>query len=215
MVPFRLSAAAARLGGWPRRVVALACLVLAAAVALAEHPAAPAAGPVATAPVVVAAVDLAGGAELRANLLRVTAWPTTLRPIGAFGHVADLIGRRLAGPARSGEAVTPTRLAGPGLTTGLPTGYVAAPAPIAASSIGLVHAGDRVDLMAPAADEAPNDLPARLVADGVAVLAVLPPIETGSPGAGTLVVAADRATAARIAASASSTLIPLVRAPPS
>lgn len=213
MVPFRLNAAVARLGAWPRRIAALACLILAAAVALAAHPAAPAAGPVATAPVVVAAADLASGTVLRAELLRVTAWPTAFRPTGAVARVSDLIGRRLAGPARSGEAVTPTRLAGPGLTVGLPAGYVAAPAPVATTSIGLVHAGDRIDLVAPAADDATIDVPARLVADGVAVLAVLPPVEAGSSGTGTVVVAADRPTAARIAASGSSVLIALVRAP--
>jgi pilus assembly protein CpaB len=104
---------AARLSGWPRRIIALTFLLLAAGAALTDRAAAPAAVRVPTTPVVVSSADLAVGTVLRADQLRVVAWPTELRPAGAFVRTSDLTGRRLAGPTGSGEAVTRTRLAVP------------------------------------------------------------------------------------------------------
>jgi len=150
----RLADLSARLSGWPRRIIALIFLLLAAGAALTDRAAAPAAVRVPTTPVVVSSTDLAVGTVLRPDQLRVVSWPAELRPAGAFARTSDLVGQRLAGPTRSGEAVTRTRLAGPDLASGLPSGFIATPAPVIAGSTTFVHAGNQADLIAPAGDSA-------------------------------------------------------------
>jgi Flp pilus assembly protein CpaB len=138
-----------------------------------------------------------------------------MRPTGAFGRIPDLIGQRLAGPTRSGEAVTRTRLAGPDLAAGLPSGFIATPAPVAAGSAAFVHPGNRADLIAPAGDIATARVPARVIAEQVLVLAVLPPGDGPNATASTtIIVAAQPNVAARIATSASVPLVVLVHGPP-
>ena len=212
----RLADLAARLSGWPRRIIALTFLLLAAGAALTDRAAAPAAVRVPTTPVVVSSADLAVGTILRADQLRVVAWPTELRPAGAFVRTSDLTGQRLAGPTRSGEAVTRTRLAGPDLAAGLPSGFIATPAPVTAGSTAFVHPGNRADLIAPAADSATSKgAAAHVVADQVLVLAVLPPDDGPSPAASTTIIVAARPdVAARIATETSGPLVALVRGPP-
>jgi Flp pilus assembly protein CpaB len=211
----RLADLAARLSGWPRRIIALIFLLLAAGAALTDRAAAPAAVRVPTTPVVVSSADLAVGTVLRADQLRVVAWPTELRPAGGFVRTSDLTGQRLAGPTRSGEAMTRTRLAGPDLAAGLPSGFIATPAPVTAGSTTFVHPGNRADLIAPAADNATSKGPAHVVADQVLVLAVLPPDDGPTPTASTTIVVAARPdVAARIATETSVPLVALVRGPP-
>jgi Flp pilus assembly protein CpaB len=211
----RLADLAARLSGWPRRIIALTFLLLAAGAALTDRAAAPAAVRVPTTPVVVSSADLAVGTVLRADQLRVVAWPTELRPAGAFVRTSDLTGQRLAGPTRSGEVVTRTRLAGPDLAAGLPSGFIATPAPVTAGSTTFVHPGNRADLIAPAADSATSKGPAHVVADQVLVLAVLPPDDGPSPAPSTTIIVAARPdVAARIATETSGPLVALVRGPP-
>jgi pilus assembly protein CpaB len=211
----RLGHLGSRLSGWPRRLAALTCLLLAAGAALTGRAAAPAAVRAATTPVVVASADLAVGTVLRSDQLRLAAWPTEVRPTDAFGRIEDLAGQRLAGPIRSGEAVTRSRLAGPDLATGLASGFIAAPAPVAASSVAFVHPGDRADLIAPASDIATTRVPAHFIAERVLVLAVLPPDDRPNvTNAATIIVAARPDVAARITTEASLPLVALVRAPP-
>ena len=211
----RLADLSARLSGWPRRIIALIFLLLAAGAALTDRAAAPAAVRVPMAPVVVSSADLAVGTVLRPDQLRIVSWPTEFRPAGAFARSSDLIGQRLAGPTRSGEAVTRTRLAGPDLASGLPTGFVATPAPVIANATSFVHPGNRADLIAPAGDSATATGPAHVVAEQVLVLAVLAPNdERNSTPSATIIVAAPSHVAARIATEALVPLVVLVRSPP-
>jgi hypothetical protein len=108
-------------------------------------------------------------------------------------------GRTLAAPVRRGEPVTDVRLVGPGLADGHP-GLTAVPVRLPdAGMVGLLAAGDRIDLVA--AD--PQGTGARVVAAGVPVLAVPGAgSEAGNGGVtGRLIVvgAADGAEVTRIA----------------
>jgi pilus assembly protein CpaB len=215
----------ARLDRWPRRLAALACLLLAAASALgaraqaAAHPQAQGA----TVPVVVAAHDLGVGSVLTSRDLTVLAWPRDLVPVGAWAKPDRLVGRQLAGPVRKREAVTTTRLVGAGLTAGLAPGEVAAPVATDPAVASLIHPGDHVDVLA----GPPQDISfgtatgkssaagAILLAEAVAVLAVLPPTDTaGGSGTAVMLVATDRGTALRIAALHDRQVLAVLTSPP-
>ncbi len=200
-----------RLDRWPRRLAALTCLLLAAASALANRsrerdgPS----GAVPSAPVVVAAHDLAAAHTLAPGDVTLAAWPRNLVPARTSAAPSRLVGRRLAGPVGAGEAITVARLVGPGLTTGLPAGTVAAAVRTDAGMSDLLHPGDHVDVLAGPPDDDPtgaapsvNTAAAALVAQGVAVLAVLPPDAGGVTGDGEarVLIATDRGTALRIVA---------------
>jgi Flp pilus assembly protein CpaB len=207
-----------RFGRTPRLWAAGLCLVLALASTIgahAQHAAAPASGAVS---VVVAATDLPAGHSLARADLHVARWPSSLRPAGARAAPSTLIGRRLAGPVGAGEAVTPTRLFGSGLTTGLPRGAVAAAVPLDdPRSADLVRAGDHLDLLEtprPADIEtAPaNSAPAvSTVASHALVLAVL--AHTTDADA-EVVLAVDRATAVQIARDRAGQVFAVVADPP-
>jgi len=211
-----ISEIAARLSGWPRRLLALGCVLLAAITAIrARHE-----PPSATAgSVVVAARDLPAGAQLTGSDVRVIAWPADLRPPGAMSRAAQVIGHRLAGPIRATEALTGTRLAGADLTTGLPPQLRAVPVELASSAVpGLVHVGDRIDLLVndQSDGDATPSASAHVVAEGVRVLAVAGrPPDPGADSEGTgLIVAADQPTALRIAAASGRSVLATVRKPP-
>jgi Flp pilus assembly protein CpaB len=171
----------------------LAAVLAAVAVATGVH-AARAAPPVLV-DVAVAARDLPAGTVLSdADVRRVGFAPGSV-PSGADTETA---GHTLAAPLRAGEPVTDVRLVGPALTDGYP-GLTAVPVRLPdAGMAGLLHVGDRIDLIA--AD--PQGDAATVVAAGVPVLA-LPdtPVEQTTAGlAGRLVVVgAPRASVAQIA----------------
>jgi pilus assembly protein CpaB len=73
-----------------------------------------------TTPVVVAGADLALGAELRREDLRVIAWPADALPAGSFTDPKDLVGRGLIQSMVQNEAVLPAKLAPVGSGAGLP-----------------------------------------------------------------------------------------------
>jgi Flp pilus assembly protein CpaB len=189
-----------RLGRWPRLVAAGLCLLVAFALAL-RAPGAPA--PQHTVRVVIAARALPAGHVLAARDLAVARWPARLRPGDAAAASAHLIGARLAGPVAAREPVTSTRLLGTDLTSGLAPGVVATTVPLAdPGAADLVHAGDRVDVLAtPQPDldaPAPSSTgPPRVsvVATRVRVLAMSP--ATADRGA-EVVLAVDRETAITI-----------------
>ena len=211
-----ISEIAARLSGWPRRLLALGCVLLAAVTAMGARHEPP---PAAAGSVVVAARDLPAGAQLTDADLRVLAWPVNLRPPGAMSRPAQVIGRRLAGPIRADEALTGTRLAGADLTAGLPPQLRAVPVELAGSAMpDLVRVGDRIDLLVndqPDGDAAPSPS-AHVLAEGVRVLAVAGrPPDPGADGESTgLIVAADQPTALRIAAASGRSVLATVRKPP-
>jgi len=178
-----------------RHRLLLSCGLAAAAVAVAISAIAP--PPAATSPVLVAARDLAGGAEITGDDLATIALPAALVPDGALTAPEAAIGRVAVGPVRAGEALTDVRLLGAGL---LPAGpEVAAPVRVAEpATAALVRAGDVVDVLSAAPD---GSAAAATVAARVRVLSV--PQAAGDPGEGALlVVAAGRSTAGRLAAAA-------------
>ena len=119
--------------------------LVAAAVAVALHTLAP--DPVATAPVVAARHDLAPGAVLTTADVTVLRVPTALVPAGVAPAAGDVVGRAVAGRVRRGEPLTDVRLLGAGLLTD--PGTVAAPVRLAdPATAALLHAGDRVDVLA-------------------------------------------------------------------
>lgn len=206
----RLRGSAVRAALRHRRTLAAA--LAAGAVATGVSALSPA-GP-ATAAVLTAARDLPWGARLTADDLRRVALPVGVVPDGAVVDEADARGRLLTGPVRRGEPITDVRLVGPGLLTGSAAvegaDLVAAPVRIAdAEAVGLVRAGDAVDVLAAA--EGPDD--ATVVASAVRVLAV--PHPEGEASAlladGALVVLATEArTAARLARAATTSRLSIV-----
>ena len=202
----------ARLNGWPRRVLAVCCLLLAGVAALGARRS----GDTTRAghAVLVAARDLAAGTRLSTADVRVRTWPDELRPAGALSSGAAVAGRRLAGALRAGEAITEARLSGPGLAAGLTPTMRAVPVQVTGGAAGLLHPGEFVDLLVSDPPEATDVAAptAHLLAEAVPVLAV-----TSSPGGADsfgIVVAVDAATALRVAAVSGLTLVATLRHPP-
>ena len=168
----------------------LAAGLTAAAVATALPVLAPSPAP--TTSVVAAGHDLAPGQALTAADLRTVSLASP--PDGAFTDATVLVGRSVAGPVRRGEALTDVRLLGSGLVRG--ADLVAAPVRLAdPAGAALLHAGDRVDVLAVPTDGSAET--ARTVATGLAVLSV----PTADDGDGALVVLATTPeVAARLAA---------------
>lgn len=140
-----------RLGGWPRRALAVALLALAGVLALVDRatghgPAPPPDGTV----VLTAARDLAAGTSLDRDDVMPVRVPRGLVPAGALTGLDDVKGRRLAAPARRGETLTDVRLVGSQLTAGLrESEQVAVPLRLADAGIAaLLRPGDRVDVLA-------------------------------------------------------------------
>ncbi|MFN2519213.1 MAG: Flp pilus assembly protein CpaB [Jatrophihabitantaceae bacterium] len=215
----------ARLNRWPRRLAALACLLLAALSALSARNEGRSGDrrPVTGTRVVVAARDLGVGSTLDGHDLLTVAWPPELVPPGASGQTAQLVGRRLASPIRKREAVTTTRLVGADLTAGLPPGEVATPISTDAGFATLIHAGDHVDVLAAPPDEPTSTASpgksgaasAILVAAAVTVLAVLPSTDAvGGSQSAQLLVATTRGTALRIAALRGRQVLAVAAGPP-
>jgi Flp pilus assembly protein CpaB len=190
----------AALGGWPRRALALACLLAAVVAALHRPAAVGATGQPPSVPVLVAARDLAAGAALTSANLRLAAVPVDLVPAGAIGSLRAITGRVAAGPLRRGEPLTDARLVGRGLAAGLsPPESVAVPVRLAdGQTAALVRPGDAVDLLATPVDAgAAPDPPA---APGAAGSPPGPPAPGAASSAARPPDAAVLATAVRILA---------------
>ncbi len=190
---------------------AAAVLLAAAALVLALRPPPPVASPPAAVPVVVAARDLSAGTALSQRDVAVVRLPVEVVPRGVASGAEPLVGRILAGAVRAGEPLTDARLVGPGLTALLPAGQVAAPVRLADLAVaGLVRAGDRVDVMA----ALPDAETAEVVAAGALVLAAPSASDDVDPAAGLLVLAVAPATAARLAAVATTATLTVSLPPP-
>ena len=199
-----------------RRAVAALLAVVALLLAL-RSPALPAAGRSTGVAVAVAATDLPSGTVLAAAALTLATFPDDVTPAGTVNEPTPLVGRVLAGAVRAGEPITDARLVGPGLTSGLPRGTVAAPVRLADLAVtALVRTGDRVDILA----TSPDAGSAEVIAAGALVLAA--PTPAASPGtpspaddaAGLLVLAVDGPTAARLAAVATTATLTVSLPPP-
>ena len=171
--------------GWPRRLTAAACFVLALLSFIGQRHPASATGPVRE--VVVATHALRIGQLILAGDVRPMTWPRQLAPDAAGLQLHDVIGRAAAGPIGSGELITSARLLDTAVSQSLSPGQVAATVRLAdGGQATIIQAGARIDLYStghspiiadgkavspdasgPAGDSA--------VAVGVRVLAVLGP----------------------------------------
>ena len=201
------------MGGWPRRIAALLCLGL-AVVATTADPGRSAHS--AEAPVVVAARDLAAGTVLRADDLTLAHWDAADVPPKALSTLRSAVGNSLAAGMDLGEPITVARLRGPGVTAGLPPGFVAVTVTISSpSALTLIRAGDTVDLLATTAPDTGAAGHARVVASAVRVLDVVSSSADATAGqAAALVVAVTRAEALAVASVADGSMTATLRMPP-
>jgi pilus assembly protein CpaB len=131
-----------------------------------------------TTPVVVAAADLALGAELRREDLKVIAWPSDAIPAGSFRDPQEIVGRGLVQPVTQNETVLPAKLAPVGAGAGLPP---VIPEGMRAVSVrvndvigvaGYVLPGTRVDVVATVSPTTQQtDMTSKVVLTNVLVLA--------------------------------------------
>ena len=107
----------------------------------------------ATRPVIVAAVNLDLGAELRPEDVRIVEWPATAVPATAFASADEVVGRGLILPVVANEPILSNKLAAKGAGSGLPP---IIPAGMRAISVrvnevvgvaGFVVPGTRVDVI--------------------------------------------------------------------
>jgi Flp pilus assembly protein CpaB len=164
-----------------RRPIAAVCAAVAVAAALQANSVPPPARTL----VLTAAHDLPAGVVVRAADLTRTPFDPDSVPAGVL-PLSTAVGRTTAGPLRSGEAVTDTRLLTRSLLEGYP-GLVAVPVRIGdPGAVRLLRVGDRVDLLAA---DPQGETSARAVGRDVPVLAI-PRAGDESPGltTGALVV---------------------------
>lgn len=151
-----------------------------------------------TSAVVVARTDLPAGQRITASDVEVTAWPVSVVPGGVVSDPGLVVGRVLASSVGPGEALTQSRLVGPGLLVGQAPGLVAAIVPLLDSAAGLLaRPGVRVDVVASSGD---------VVARNAVVLAVPRSADRSTAGWGSgegepdsVVVAVESAVAAALA----------------
>jgi pilus assembly protein CpaB len=205
LAPVRLAGRLTFLAGWPRRIAALLCLALALLSAVTSH--APSAGH--TSPVVVTAKPMRPGAVLAATDLALAPWPDALMPTAAVVRLSDALGRTVGAAMTRGEPLTSARLLDTGISAALDPGQVALTIGLAGGNqAAILQAGAVVDLYAATGDTAviqgqppPAGVASRRLGVNVRVLAVMPAdADAATGGAGpSLVIAADRTTAARLA----------------
>lgn len=138
----------------------------------------PAVMSVRTAPVAVAAVDVPPGTPLRAETVRLVAWPATALPAGAFQSVDELQGRVVLTSLVADEPILAGKLApvgsGAGLPPIIPPGMRAVSVPVneVIGVAGYVLPGSRVDVLATTSPSGrPEDTTTKVVLTNVQVLA--------------------------------------------
>lgn len=206
-----------RAAAWHRRL--LVAGLIAAAVTFAIQAATP--EPPRGVAVLIAAKDLAAGTPLAGTDVRLHELPPSAVPDGSLRSGADVDGRTLAGPVRTGEVITDVRLVGRSYLEAYDDALVAVPVRIAdAASVRLLHAGDVIDVLAAGAgqDGSTAGAAARLVASAVQVVTI-PRSDSsllGSADVGEgalLVVATTSATAESLAGAAVSERLSVVLRP--
>jgi pilus assembly protein CpaB len=206
LAPSRLAGHFSVLAGWPRRIAALLCLALALLSAVTSY-ASPAAGH--TSSVVVAAKPLRPGTVLAATDLAAVPWPDAMVPAAAVLRFSDAVGHTVGAAMTRGEPLTAARLLDTGISAALEPGQVALTIGLASGNqAAILQAGDLIDLYAASPEAAlvngqplPTGAGSRRLGTDVRVLAVLPASGDGAfDGTGaSLVISADRTTAARLA----------------
>lgn len=119
-------------------------------------------------PLLVARHDLRSGQIIAPRDVRTAAVPAASMPDRVLGR-DEVIGRRVAGPMREGEALTDYRVVRPGSLAGYGEDAVRATVRVDAAEIAGVRVGDRVDVVA--ADPG-GEAPAEIVARGVEIVTV-------------------------------------------
>ncbi len=188
------------LTGWPRRIAAVLCLLLALATATTRSHS----PTLATEPTVTASRPLTAGTVVSAADLVVTAWPTRAAPEGAARTASSIIGRRLATNLARGMPITRTDLLEPAIAAALADGLAATTVDLTdARQLTLLHTGDHVDLYpnteASQFAESPADSAGSPIARDARVLSILPASDTAPDAKPALVVATDRTAAAQLA----------------
>lgn len=150
-----------------RRVAAGALVIVAAISALRSDPDGD------RTEIVVAARDLAPGAELSTDDVRLETRTAATVPDGSQSDLAAVVGATLAGPARRGEVLTDVRLLGPRLAeSAAGSDARIVPLHLADSALlDLIRPGDVVDVLAAATSDTGGDGRPQVVAtDAVVVL---------------------------------------------
>lgn len=137
-----------------------------------------------TRPVIVAAVDLDIGAELKREDIRVIEWPAGNVPKDAIGDTAEVIGRGLIYPVVENEPILPLKLAskeaGAGLPPAIPPGLRAVSVRVneVIGVAGYVLPGTRVDVVATVSPtDQRADMTSKVILTNVQVLAAGTKIE--------------------------------------
>lgn len=178
--PFRLLLALRRRVLIHRRGLAVLCAVGAVATTLRLLTA----PPPPTVAVWTARHDLASGVVLEAGDFRRTAYAPGSVPAGVVRDLDGVLGRTLVTPLGRGEPVTPAKVLGHGRLNGHP-GRVAVAVRIPDATLGgLLHAGDRIDVLA----TNPRASPAAVASE--AVVLTVPPEPAGTAADGRLAVLA-------------------------
>ena len=107
-----------------------------------------------TQPVVVAAVDVSWGTNLTKEMIKTAPFLKSSLPPGCFSDPAEVVGRTLIYPARSGELVLESRLAPVNVKTGGVAAMITPNKRAMAVKVdkvigvaGFVHPGNRVDVL--------------------------------------------------------------------
>src|SRR6266576_5627792 len=128
--------------------------------------------------VVVAVNDLQVGAKLEDRDIRLTRFPQSVVPPGAFTKKNQVLGRGVVLPVSRGEFILPAKLAaanaGSGLPSLIPPGMRAVSVRVndVVSVAGFVQPGSRVDVLATGNQGGGNDRQTTTVLENVAVIAV-------------------------------------------
>jgi pilus assembly protein CpaB len=150
---------------------------------------------IATKPVIVAAVNLDLGAELRPEDLRIVEWPVNTVPATAFGSADQVVGRGLIQSVVENELILPSKLApkeaGAGLPPVIPAGMRALSVRVndVVGVAGYVLPGTRVDVVTtlnPTSQQ--PDVTSKVVLTNVLVLAAGTRIERDAEGGKPLAV---------------------------
>jgi Flp pilus assembly protein CpaB len=191
-----------RLARWPRRLLALGLLGVAALLATRPHAPELPTRPVPTFTVLVASRDLAAGRILTATAVRPETLPRAAAPHGVLRPGDQIAGRRLAAPVRQGEPLTDVRFAdaAPAPAARGP-GTMSVPVRLAdADTAALLRPGDHVDVLAiPAGAESG---PATVVAHDLPVVAVPRPRAASATDGALVVLAASEQVAGVLAGTA-------------
>jgi pilus assembly protein CpaB len=149
----------------------------------------------ATKPVIVAAVNLELGAELRPEDLRIVEWPANAVPASAFGSADLVVGRGLIQSVVENEPILQSKLApkeaGAGLPPVIPAGMRALSVRVndVVGVAGYVLPGGRVDVVATVnPTQQQPDVTSKVVLTNVLVLAAGTKIERDAEGGKPLAV---------------------------